>query len=521
VPPESDGLVAVRRALLSVSDPTGLAEFSRVLVRHSVDLVATAGTRARLVDAGVPARAAEDLTGVGSWFGGRIKTLHPGLLGGILAPRTEAGLAELREHHLEPIDLVAVNFYPFDRHRAERPEAIDLEEYVDIGGVTLARAAAKNHNALAILTDPGQYGAVAVELDGHQGRLTAGTRRRLAVEAFERTAEYDRAIASGLGRRPSPEGFPERVEFLREPIELRYGENPHQRAAVYRLGGAAGAFMPGTPFESVKGAALSFTNLLDLDTALSIVSEFEVPTAAVVKHATPCGVASGPTVVAALERAIATDPVARYGCVVAVNRPIGGDAIPPLHGIFVDLLAGPEFAADAVAALDRRAKIKLVRVVPPSFDGSRWEARGALGRLLLQESDRRPLLPTDLRAVTRDMASADELASLEFAWRVVRHAKSNAVVLARGDETVGLGAGQPTRVKAVELAVEVAGDRAKGSVLASDAFFPFADGVEAAGRAGIRAILQPGGSVRDPEVLAAAEKWRIAMYFTGWRVFRH
>ena len=521
MPPESDGLVAVRRALLSVSDPAGLAELGRVLARHSVDLVATSGTRVRLKDAGVDARAAEDLTGIGAWFGGRIKTLHPGVLGGILAPRTEAGLAELREHHLEPIDLVAVNFYPFLRHRFERPESTDLEEFIDIGGVTLARAAAKNHAFLAILTDPGQYPAVARELDEHQGRLSGATRRRLAVEAFERTAEYDRAIATGVGGATLPGEFPDRVEFLREPIELRYGENPHQRAAAYRLSEPSHAPMLGTPFESLKGAALSFTNLLDLDTALSVVSEFAEPTAAVVKHATPCGAACGTTAADALKAAIATDPVARYGCVVAVNRPIEVDAVPALHGIFVDLLAAPEFAPDALVALERRPKLKLVRVAPPPVDRPRWEARGALGRLLLQETDRRPLLPTDLRLVTKNAAPPPELRSLEFAWKVVRHAKSNAVVLAKGEESVGLGAGQPTRVKAVQLAVEVAGGRARGSVLASDAFFPFADGVEVAGAAGVRAILQPGGSVRDAEVIAAADKWGIAMYFTGWRVFRH
>jgi phosphoribosylaminoimidazolecarboxamide formyltransferase/IMP cyclohydrolase len=240
-----------------------------------------------------------------------------------------------------------------------------------------------------------------------------------------------------------------------------------------------------------------------------------------VKHATPCGVASGPTVKAAIERAVATDPVARYGCVIAVNRAVPADAVAALHGIFVDLLAAPAFDPGASAALERRSKIKLVRVEAPAIDRTRWETRGALGRLLVQESDRRPLLPADLRLVTRSAPSAAELASLEFAWRVVRHAKSNAVVLARDDATVGLGSGQPTRVKAVELAVEVAGERARGSVLASDAFFPFADGVDVAGAAGVRAILQPGGSVRDAEVIAAAEKWGIAMYVTGWRVFRH
>ncbi|MCI4360444.1 MAG: bifunctional phosphoribosylaminoimidazolecarboxamide formyltransferase/IMP cyclohydrolase [Thermoplasmata archaeon] len=478
-------------------------------------------TRGDLERAGIAATPAEDLTGVADWFGGRVKTLHPGLLGGILAPRTPSGEAELTERHLRPIDLVVSNLYPFGRHLAEHPDAQDLEEYIDIGGVTLARAAAKNHAYVAVLTDPAQYDDVAAELSTHHGALTAVTRRRLAVAAFERTAEYDRLIASALGGRTALDVFPESVEFLREPIELRYGENPHQRAAVYWLGAPSTAPMSPQPFESLKGAALSFTNLLDLDTALTIVSEFPTPTAAVVKHATPCGVASAPTISEALRDAIATDPVARYGCVVATNRPIASGDTEALHGVFVDLLAAPSFDPLALPSLEKRAKLKLVRVDPPSIDLPRWEAHSALGRLLLQEADRRPLVPGDLRPVTGRTASAEEVRSLDFAWRVARHAKSNAIVLVQGSRTVGIGSGQPTRVKAVELAVEVAGDRAKGSVLASDAFFPFVDGLEVAGRAGVAAILQPGGSLRDTEVIQSAERWGIAMYFTGWRIFRH
>ena len=521
MPRASDGLVPVRRALLSVSDPHGLVEFARALSGLSIELIATGGTRATLAEAQLPARAAEDLTGIGAWFGGRIKTLHPALLGGILAPRTTEGTAELAERGIVPIDLVAVNFYPFGRHIAEHPDAKDREEFVDIGGVTLARAAAKNHAFVAAVTDPSQYDDVAAELTERAGHLSEGTRRRLAVAAFDRTAEYDRVIGSALGGRSGTGPFPESVEFLREPIELRYGENPHQRAAVYWLGAPGDASMSPSPFHTVKGGALSFTNLLDLDTALAIVGEFATPTAAVVKHATPCGVASADTIGEALRLAIATDPVARYGCVVATNRPIGPDDPEALHGVFVDLLAAPAFAPGATAALEKRAKLKLVRVDPPSVERLRWEAHSALGRLLLQEADQRPLLPKDLRSVTGRTATPEQLASLEFAWRVARHAKSNAIVLAEGTRTVGIGSGQPTRVKAVELAVEVAGDRARGSVLASDAFFPFADGVEVAGRAGIAAILQPGGSLRDAEVIRSAEQWKIAMYFTGWRIFRH
>jgi len=511
----------IERALLSVDDKTGLTAFARGLSELGVELWATGGTRRSLTEEHVSARPAEELTGIASWFGGRIKTLHPGILGGILAPRTEDGRKELAERGLLPFDLVTVNFYPFERHLAERPGADDLEEFVDIGGVTLARAGAKNHAWVTVVSDPSDYETLLAELRAHAGTVGAETRRRLAVRAFERCTAYDAAITRGLGRASSPaEPFPDEVVFRREPIRLRYGENPHQKAAAY------GAVSPGagltpSPFTVLKGDALSFTNLLDVDTALSIVAEFSTPTAAVVKHATPCGVASGASVAEALEKAIATDPMARYGCAVAVNRPLGADDPAALKGVFVDLLAAPEFHPGALEALGRRAKVKVVRTVPPTLAQGRWEAKSALGRLLLQEVDVRQLVPSELKHITGPEVSAEQLRTLDFAWRVVRHAKSNAIVLAKGSSTVGVGSGQPTRVKASELACDVAGDRAKGAVLASDAFFPFPDGVEVAGRAGVAAIVQPGGSLRDPEVIAAAERYGISMYFTGWRVFRH
>ena len=518
---DSDGLLPVRRALLSVSDRSGLADFGRRLARSGVELLATTGTRAELSRAEVASRPAEELTGIGDWFGGRIKTLHPALLGGLLAPRTPEGLEELERRRLLPIDLVVVNFYPFARHLAKEPHGKDREEFIDVGGVTLARAAAKNHAFVAAVTDPSQYDPVGRELSESSGRLSSATRRALAESAFRRTSEYDRTIATALGPPPGPPNFPAEVAFVREPLTLRYGENPHQAASVYRLSAPDPGAMAPLSFEALKGEALSFTNLLDLDTALSIVSEFPTPTAAVVKHATPCGVASGATVREALELAFATDPVARYGCVVATNRPVTEEVPAALQKVFVDLLAAPEFDSAALASLAKRPKLKIVRAAPPDLDRPRWGAYSALGRLLLQEADRRELAPGELRAVTGHTASSTELRAMEFAWRVVRHAKSNAVVLAHGTSTVGIGSGQPTRVKAVELAVEVAGDRARGSVLASDAFFPFADGIEVAGKAGVAAIVQPGGSIRDSEVIAAAERWKIALYFTGWRVFRH
>jgi phosphoribosylaminoimidazolecarboxamide formyltransferase/IMP cyclohydrolase len=521
VAPQTEGSVRVDRALLSVDDKTGLSELALTLRGLDIELVATRTTRESLAASGVAARPAEELTGVGSWFGGRIKTLHPGILGGILAPRTPEGLAELEQRGLIAIDLVVVNLYPFARHLAEHPAATDREEFIDIGGVTLARAAAKNHASVAVASDPSDYPELAGELTASHGATSLALRRRLATSAFRRTAEYDRQIASALGRDTAPGlPFPEEVVFARDPVTLRYGENPHQSAALFRLTHPLGA-MPAREFRVRKGSALSFTNLIDLETALGIVAEFPTPTAAVVKHTTPCGVSSGETVQEALERAFETDPMARYGCVVAVNRPVEvGDDLA-LHGVFVDLLAAPSFSPGAIQALEHRPKLKIVEATPPALDRPSWEAHTALGRLLLQEADHRELVPSDFRLVTTRVPTPKEACALDFAWRVVRHAKSNAIVLAQGSRTVGIGSGQPTRVKAVELAIEVAGSRAEGSVLASDAFFPFPDGVEIAGKAGVRAIIQPGGSLRDAEVLQAAEKWNIAVYMTGWRVFRH
>jgi phosphoribosylaminoimidazolecarboxamide formyltransferase / IMP cyclohydrolase len=512
----------VERALLSVDDKTGVAAFAHGLAALHVELWATGGTRRALTEAGVTVGAAEELTGIADWFGGRVKTLHPALLGGILAPRTDAGAREMRERGLRPFDLVAVNLYPFERHLAEHPDATDREEFIDIGGVTLARAAAKNHAWVTVLTDPADYPGVLAELEGGGGAVSAPTRRRLAEAAFQRTAAYDAAIARAFAPAASAsDAFPGSVTFEREPLRLRYGENPHQRAALYRQVDPAGSGFVPRSFRVVKGDSLSYTNLLDVDTALGIVAEFPTPTAAIVKHATPCGVASGTTIREALERAIATDPVARYGCAVAVNRPIGPEDPAAFHGVFVDLLAAPSYAAGALEALAHRAKVKVVETETPNLTTAAWQAKSAFGRLLLQEEDHRELAPGDFKLVAGKPASPEATCALDFAWRVVRHAKSNAIVLAQGAKTVGIGSGQPTRVKAVELACGVAGDRARAAVLASDAFFPFADGVEVAGRAGVSAIIQPGGSVRDPEVIAMAERYGISMYFTGWRVFRH
>ena len=520
---EPEGLVRVRRALFSVSEFSGLVPFARRLAGLDIEIVATEGTRRRLAADGLIARPAEELTGIGSWFGGRLKTLHPGILGGILSPRTPAGDKELAERHLLPIDLVAVNFYPFESRVGTDGAAPDLAEHIDIGGVTLARAAAKNFEAVVVASDPGDYAAVTQELDRYHGSSTLLLRRALAARAFARTERYDRVIGTALGASTRSEAapFPTTLEWLRSELVLRYGENPHQKAAAYVSLSSVPRPLAPAPIEVLQGSGLSYTNLLDLDTALTTVSEFSEPAAAVVKHATPSGVASASTLREAIAEAVATDPVARYGCAIAVNRPVDAEDFEPLHGIFVDLLLAPEVTEAGRQAAQRRAKLKLVRAPVPDFDAAGWEAKSALGRLLIQESDHRRLRREDLKCVTTTKASTEQLDALAFAWSVVRHAKSNAIVLAQGHRTVGIGSGQPTRVKAAALAVEVAGERAAGSVLASDAFFPFADGVEVAAAAGVRAIIQPGGSLRDPEVIAVADRAGMAMYFTGWRVFRH
>lgn len=520
---ETDGFVPVRRALLAVSDKTGLVDFARRLASLHVDLVATEGTRAHLRGAGIDSRGVEEAGGTAVAFGGRVKTLHPSILGPILAPRTDEGRAELAAHRLEPIDLVVVNFYPFaDRLRAGAAGEA-LIEAIDIGGVTLARAAAKNAGAVAVVTDPSDYSPVVDELEQHGGGLSSATRRRLAREAFRRTAAYDVEIASGLAAADAPgaDPFPDLLLLDRAEMTLRYGENPHQAGAAYHRAAPASAPLPRGTVASEKGSPLSYTNLLDLEAALGLVAEFDRPAAAVVKHALVCGAAAADGLADAVAAALATNPVARYGCAIAVNRPFPPDAVEALRGVFVDVLAAPAFDPEARTALDRRSKLKLVRVEPPDARTPRWELRTAAGYVLVQEVDRRPLLASELKRVTQRAASGAEVEALAFAWRVARHARSNAIVLAQGSRTVGIGSGEPTRVTAVELAVRIAGDRAEGAVLASDAFFPFPDGIDVAGKAGVSAIVQPGGSMRDSEVIAAADRWKMAMYVTGWRIFRH
>jgi phosphoribosylaminoimidazolecarboxamide formyltransferase/IMP cyclohydrolase len=522
----------VRRALLSVHDKAGVVNLARGLQKLGVEVLSTGGTARLLREAGLPVLDVSDVTGFPEMLDGRVKTLHPTIHGGILARRDSAEhLAALEQHGIVPIDLVVVALYPFEATAARpgvtRDEAI---EQIDVGGPAMIRAAAKNHASVAVVTDPGQYGAVMAELQATGGALSDETRFRLAQEAFRRTARYDAAIADFLSSegKPAlePQDFPERLHVEGERVMvLRYGENPHQRAAFYRP-------VEGVPaglgaLRQLHGPEIGYNNLLDLSAALGLLLEFDEPAAVVVKHTNPCGAALGATVGAAVARARASDPVSIYGGVVGVNRAVDMAVVAELGGIFVEILFAPDFASAALEELRRTKKKCRVLQLPchrQASPGRRVESRGVLGGLLVQTPDATDLDEGALTAVTRRLPSPDESAALRFAWRVAKHTKSNAIVLSTRDQVVGVGAGQMNRLDAARLAVmraQEAGLETRGSVCASDAFFPFRDGLDVVAAAGATAVIQPGGSLRDPEVIAAAEERAMAMVFTGIRHFRH
>jgi phosphoribosylaminoimidazolecarboxamide formyltransferase/IMP cyclohydrolase len=506
----------VRRALLSVTDKTGIAEFARGLRELGFELVSTGGTARILAEAGIPVIPISQLTGFPELLGGRVKTLHPAIHAAILARSTD--LPELERLGVRPIEVVAVNLYRFEEAAASDRPWEELVEEIDVGGVALIRAAAKNADRVAVLTDPRQYGPVLEELRRH-GQVLPQTRGRLAVEAFRYTADYDALISRVLAARSGTEGFPERlVGAWRKRQDLRYGENPHQRAAFYADPFAPPGSLPRA--EQVSGKPLSYNNLLDADAAWRLVWEFSEPAAVVVKHANPCGCALGRTSEEAVRGALRGDPTSRFGGIVALNRPLDGPAARLLREVFLEVVVAPGFTPEALEILRGRQNLRLLRIAPPAQPAA-WELRSVLGGVLVQEPDRMTWRQEEVRVVTSRTPTPEEWEDLRFAWVVCKHVKSNAIVLARGREVVGVGAGQMSRVDSVRVALSKAGERARGAVLASDAFFPFADGVEEAARAGVVAIVQPGGSVRDPEVIAAAEQAGCSMVFTGIRHFRH
>jgi phosphoribosylaminoimidazolecarboxamide formyltransferase / IMP cyclohydrolase len=518
------GEVRIRRALLSVSDKRGLVELARGLRALDVEIVSTGGTARELSEAGVEVRSIEDFTGFPEIMDGRVKTLHPRLYAGLLARRDDAShLDAAAEQGIEQVDLVCVNLYPFEQTvaRAEATEAEAIEN-IDIGGPTMIRAAAKNSDFAAVLTDPADYESILAELTETGGRLSLTTRRRLAARAFATTARYDAAISAWFAR--DDQGLPASFTTAFEKVsDLRYGENPHQQAAFYARVGAPAHLLAGV--NQLHGKELSFNNLLDLSSARELVEEFERPACVIVKHNNPCGCAVGETVQQAYERAFACDPQSAYGGVIAVNRRVDEAAAEQLGAQFIEVLLAPGYDQEALGRLQEKKNVRLLELPHWPSPTSELEGKPVLGGRLVQERDTVGETRQDMRTISAREPTELEWQDMLFAWIVCRHVRSNAIVLARDGATVGIGAGQMSRVDAVRIAVEKAQDSQPalldGAALASDAFFPFADGPELAMRAGVAAIIQPGGSVRDEDVIAAVDAHGATMLATGRRHFRH
>jgi phosphoribosylaminoimidazolecarboxamide formyltransferase / IMP cyclohydrolase len=515
------------RALISVYDKRGVVELAEGLVELGVAIVSTGSTAGTIAGAGVDVTKVEDVTGFPECLDGRVKTLHPAIHAGILADRAkEDHTAQLDELEVEPIDLVICNLYPFRETVAAGADAGGVVEMIDIGGPTMVRAAAKNHAHVGIIVDPDDYGTVLAELrDG--GRLSAATRHRLAAKAFAHTAAYDAAVAGWFQR---DEAFPAQYgPVYRRLQELRYGENPHQRAAYY-----ADASGPTRGLASAvqrHGKDLSYNNLLDTDAAWAMANDFDEPCVAIIKHTNPAGLAVAGDLATAYEHALAGDPVSAFGGIVATNRSVDAATAERIAEVFTEVVVAPGYDEDALTALRSRKNVRLLEIARPTVEVLRDDAdrelappvtvRSVDGGILVQDADVAPQAYDDWKVVTATRPDDETLASLRFAWTVVKHVKSNGIVLARDAQVVGVGAGQMSRVDAVRIAIEKSGGRAEGAVLASDAFFPFRDGPDVAADAGVRAIVQPGGSVRDDEVIAAADERGVAMVLTGRRHFRH
>jgi phosphoribosylaminoimidazolecarboxamide formyltransferase/IMP cyclohydrolase len=539
------GLKAVRRALLSVTDKTGLVEFARALAGHGVELVSTGGTARALREAGLTVRDISDLTGFPEMLDGRVKTLHPKVHGGILHVRGNAEhLASVEEHAIEPIDMVVVNLYAFEKTASKPGVAFsDVIENIDIGGPSMVRSAAKNFEDVAIVTSVADYGPISEELAAHGGGLGRETRWRLARAAFAVTAAYDAGIATTLESivAPVPEGVPAifdddamppvlRVIEERKAV-LRYGENPHQKAALYVDGSGRGV----AAAKQLQGKELSYNNIVDLDACWELVSEFDAlkdAAVAIIKHTNPCGAATGASVVEAYRRALEADPVSAFGGVIGINREVDGEAAEEIAKLFVEAIVAPSFTAEAVARFAAKKNLRLLEIAPGRAGSSKGGAgkpvrtlKQVSGGFLMQDADRYRVVEADLHVVTERAPSAEEMRALKFAWSVCKHVKSNAIVYARFDQghgqTVGIGAGQMSRVDAARFGAMKAVLPLAGTVAASDAFFPFPDGLEAVAAAGATAVIQPGGSVRDGEVIEAANRLGVAMVFTGIRHFRH
>lgn len=517
-------VITVKRALVSVSNKEGIVEFAQGLVELGVELVSTGGTARALAEAGLPVRPVSELTGFPEILGGRVKTLHPAVHAGILFRRDVVeDRRQLEELGIGPIDLVAVNLYPFAETVAKPGVTLaEAIENIDIGGPTMIRAAAKNYQHVAVVVNPVRYPEVLRELKEQGGSLSQETAFHLAVEAFAHTAQYDAVISNFLGSRLTDQGFPSHLFLaLTKLQDLRYGENPHQRAAFYGEAGATGASL--VRARQLQGKPLSFNNINDANAALELVQEFRETAVVAVKHTNPCGVALGETVLEAYRRAYEADPVSIFGGIVAANRPIDVATARAMMEIFLEVVIAPGYEEEALAIFKEKPNLRVLEVADLQ-QGSRQsylDFKRVRGGLLVQDVDLLDLDRDKLQVVTRREPSEQEWKDLFFAWKVVKHVKSNAIVVASRGKTLGIGAGQMNRVGAARIALKQAGPAAAGSVMASDAFFPMPDTVETAAQAGVKAIIQPGGSIRDEDSIKAADEAGIAMVFTGTRHFKH
>jgi phosphoribosylaminoimidazolecarboxamide formyltransferase/IMP cyclohydrolase len=522
-------MAKIQRALLSVTDKNGLADFARQLAALGVELISTGGSAKLLRDSGIAVKDISELTGFPEMLDGRVKTLHPKVHGGILHIRDNPQhRAAVTEQGIEPIDMVVVNLYAFEK-TVSKPgvEFHDIIENIDIGGPSMVRSAAKNFQDVAIVTSPADYEAIANEMQASGGSLSLQTKWRLAQKAFATTAAYDSAIASTLEGIAVPdtddgnfnlaprEGFPETLRLsFNKAFDLRYGENPHQKAALYSDGSGKGV----ANGKQLQGKELSYNNIVDLQAAWDLALEFDETVVAIIKHTNPCGTAVAPTLSEAYNRALECDPVSAFGGVIGVNRPIDAATAAEMAKLFLEVIAAPGFEPAAREIFATKKNLRLVEVVPME---QKWVLKNVSGGVLLQDNDVRPLTDADLKVVTERKPTDREMRDLRFAWKVCKHVKSNAILYARNGQTTGVGAGQMSRVDSARLGAMKSALGIKGSVAASDAFFPFPDGVEVIAEAGATAIIQPGGSVRDPEVIDAANKLGLAMVFTGVRHFRH
>lgn len=505
----------IKRALLSVSNKAGLLEFARYLAEAGVELLSTGGTAKALQEAGIPVLEISSFTGSPEILDGRVKTLHPKVHGGLLYLRgNEAHETQAREHGIRPIDLVVVNLYPFVETIAR--EGVTLEEaieQIDIGGPSMIRSASKNYRSVTVVTAPEDYAAVREEMEANEGATTLRLRERLAIKAFATTSQYDGAITNYLNSEQETCG----AFSVELPLasRLRYGENPHQQAELY------GSFFD--YFDKLHGKELSYNNLLDINAAASLIAEFSKPTVAILKHTNPCGVATDPDLKAAWEKAFATDRQAPFGGIIVCNRPVTLELARSIAEIFSEVIIAPEFETEARSLLQKKKNLRLMRLLQELPAHSR-DVRSVVGGLLVQDADSAGLDALEHKVVSRRPPARDELEAMEFGWKVVKHVKSNAIVYAGKDRTLGIGAGQMSRVDSSRIAVWKAGEAGlslKGSAICSDAFFPFPDGLIAAAEAGATCAIQPGGSVKDPEVMAACDERNLAMLFTGTRHFRH